>query len=240
MTSILSIVSILATTASICMLSAPIVTVRKLEQQRSIGIMTPTFFCAQLASSVVWSIYGVIQVAFGVILCNVVGNAIATYCLLVFLSVARQEEKSGHTLASTTYKKSCLTVLIALSFMMGASFVIVLLISIKPELAKFFNGLLGSCCSVFMLSSPLGMAGTIIKNKNAEGLAPLTMSFALVNTFLWVLYGLLTSDLFISVPNFLGLSSCIFQFFLLFLYGKKPAETTAVKAGIAPLPFVGE
>ncbi|KAH9577963.1 SWEET sugar transporter [Trypanosoma melophagium] len=239
MTSFLSIVSILATMASICMVSAPIVTVKKLEQQRSIGIMTPTFFCAQLVNSVLWSIYGVIQVAFGVTLCNAVGNAVATYCLLVFLSVARQEELSGHTLASTTYKKSCLTVGVALCFLLCSSSAIVFLISINPDSAKFVNGLIGSCSSVFMLSSPLGMAGTIIKNKNAEGLAPLTLSFATANTFLWSLYGILTSDLFLFLPGVLGLSSCIFQFVLLFFYGTKPAEAIEVKAAIAPLPFVG-
>ncbi|KEG12831.1 solute carrier family 50 (sugar transporter) [Trypanosoma grayi] len=240
MVSFTGFVSVSATAASICMVGAPVVTVRKMEKQRSVGAMTPLYFSAQLASCAVWSIYGVMQDAFGVILCNAIGNAIATYCLLVFLSVARREEKSGHRIANTTYKKSQTTVMIAISFIACASLLIVCLASVKPPAAKTLNGLLGSCCSVFMLSSPLALAGAIIKNKNAEGLAPLTITFALANTSLWCLYALLKRDIFIFVPNLLGIAACLFQFLLFFMYGQKPAKAVAVKAAVAPLPFSGD
>ncbi|EAN84188.1 hypothetical protein C3747_19g201 [Trypanosoma cruzi] len=233
-----NVVSMLATIATVGTVSSPVFTVRKMEQQCSVGIMTPTFFCAQLANTVVWSIYGVLQLSFAIIICNVIGNAVATYCLLVFLSVARMEEKSGNRLVSTTYRKSLMTIVFTLIIILCLSTIIVFLAFISPQSARVFNGVLGGCTSVLMLGSPLALAGTIIKNKNAEGLAPITMAFGLANTVFWFWYGILVNDKFIMVPNFLGAVACFSQFVLLFIYGKRPGEAVAVKTAIAPLPFV--
>ncbi|RNF12911.1 solute carrier family 50 (sugar transporter) [Trypanosoma rangeli] len=232
-----SIVSAMATIATIGMVGSPVVTVRKMEHQRSVGIMTPTFFCAQLVNCVMWSIYGVLRSSLAIVVCGVVGNAVATYCLLVFLAVARLEEKSGHRLASTTYKKSLLSVTFALCAIAGVSALIVVLAAISPHSAAVVNGLLGACTSVYMLGSPLALAGAIVKNKNAEGLAPITMGFGLANASLWVLSGALVGDFFIVVPNVLGALACCLQFALLFRYGRRASEAVAVKTAIAPLPF---
>ncbi|EPY31558.1 hypothetical protein STCU_03395 [Strigomonas culicis] len=103
------------------------------------------------------------------------------------------------------------------------------------------NGLAGGCCSVFMLSSPLMMAKDIIKNKNAEGLQPVTMTFATANSLLWTLYGLLKSDPYIAVPNTLCSFACFFQFFLLLRYGRKPSvAVVTIVESLAPVPLDGE
>ncbi|RNF22469.1 solute carrier family 50 (sugar transporter) [Trypanosoma conorhini] len=232
-----SVVAVMATVATVGTVGSPVVTVRNMERQCSVGVMTPTFFCAQLVNCVVWSIYGVLQSSFAIIACNVVGNAVATYCLLVFLAVARLEEMSGRRLPSTTYKKSRMSVIATLCIIAGVSALIVALAAASPHGARVFNGLLGGCTSAFMLGSPLALAGTIVRNKNAEGLAPLTMAFGLANTLLWFLYGVLTGDPFIMAPNVVGALACCFQFLLLFRYGRRPGEAVAVKTAVAPLPL---
>lgn len=235
----LNIISIAATTASICMLSSPILTVMNLARACSIGVMTITFFCAQYMNCVVWAMYGMQKMAIPVISCNLLGTCIATYCILTFLMVARVEEASGHPLKSTTYRQCLITA--ACTLTLGCVFLVIILIlynAVSPSVAATVNGLCGGCCSVIMLSSPLGMAKTIIQNKNAEGLQPVTLTFGTLNSILWTLYGILMGDFNIMVPNTVCTLACFFQFYLLLRYGRRPPAEVTVVESVAPVPIL--
>lgn len=238
MSALLTIISVLATSASVGLLASPIVTVRQLEKAKSIGVLTITFFCAQLMNCVVWSMYGIQQGALPVIICNALGTSIATYCILVFLSVAKVEEKSGHPLQSTTLRQCYQTALgVAALAVIFLFLILILYNTVGYAVSSQLNGVCGGCCSVIMLSSPLGMAKTIIKNKNAQGLQPLVMAFGTANSILWSLYGILVGDWYIITPNVLCAVACFFQFYLLLRYGRRPVEAVEVKASIADVPI---
>lgn len=232
-----SVVSISATTASVCMVASPILTVTGMRKDHSIGVMTITFFCAQYANCNVWAMYGIQNSAIPVILCNVFGSVVATYCVLSFLTVARVEERSGNALKATTYRTCLQTTIITAGFLLAVlSLVLCLCNFVNFTTAARVNGLIGGCCSVFMLSSPLGMAVDIIASKNAEGLQPVTLSFATLNSILWFLYGLLNTDLNIAIPNALCTGACLFQFFLLLRYGRRPTTQVTVSENIPAVP----
>jgi solute carrier family 50 (sugar transporter) len=237
MVSLLSVISVGATAASVCLSVSPIITMMNIRKAHSIGPMTITFFCAMYLCSNVWALYGVMKVATPVIICNALGCAISSYCILTFLTVARIEEKSGHVLQSTSYRAAFMTASVAGMAVVG---VLVLMLSlmnfVSVDFALQLSGIMGGFCSVFMLSSPLGAAKDIIKNKNAESLQPVTVASATVNSALWSLYGLLTLDIYIALPNTLCTLACFFQVFLLLRYGRHPPEVVEPTREFAPVP----
>lgn len=235
---LLQTISVCATLAALCMLASSVITVKSMRAVKSVGSMTITFFCAQLLNCNVWGLYGVQTLALPVIICNTFGSAIAAYCILMFLAVARMEEKAGHVLKSTSYVASLTTATLTMFLIALLLLLFLYLMSFSSsDFAAQLIGILGGCCSVFMLSLPLGMAKTIIRERNAESLQPATVMFATLNSVLWTLYGLLSLDMYITIPNVLCTLACIFQVFLLVRYGRHPAEHVEITATIAPVPL---
>jgi solute carrier family 50 (sugar transporter) len=219
------------------MVGSPIITVNNMRKANSIGVMTITFFCAQFLNCNVWAMYGAMKVAAPVIICNTLGGAIATYCILTFLTVARVEEKSGHVLQSTSYRGALMAALFTCALVVVIMVLMLCLMNfVSIFVATQLNGIMGGCCSVLMLSSPLGAAKDIIKNKNAESLQPVTVVFATLNSVLWSLYGLVTLDIYIALPNALCTLACLFQVFLLVRYGRHPSAEVEATEALAPVP----
>ena len=239
MVGLLEVISVCATAASVCLSGSPVITMMNIRKAHSIGPMTITFFCAMFLCSNVWAMYGVMTKALPVIICNALGCAVAAYCILTFLTVARIEEKSGHALQCTTYHAALMAAVVAAAAVTGVLvLVLVLLNFVSLGLVSQLNGIMGGFCSVFMLSSPLGMAKDIIKNKNAESLQPVTVVFATLNSVLWTLYGVLKLDVYIALPNTLCTLACFFQVFLLLRYGRHPPAVVTTKHEYAPVPML--
>ena len=239
MVGLLEVISVSATVASVCMVGSPVITVNNMRKANSIGVMTITFFCAQFLNCNVWAMYGAQMQAAPVIICNTIGGAIAAYCILTFLTVARIEEKSGHALQSTTYRAALLTAVFTCALVVFIMLLMLFLMNYKSlSVSSQLNGIMGGFCSVLMLSSPLGMAKDIIKNKNAESLQPVTVVFATLNSVLWTLYGVLKLDVYIALPNTLCTLACFFQVFLLLRYGRHPPAVVTTKHEYAPVPML--
>jgi solute carrier family 50 (sugar transporter) len=223
---------------SVLMNASPVLTIRRLEQAGTIGASTITFYGAQMYSAVTWASYGTYSTSYPLLVSNILGNAVSTYCSLTFLTVARREEKAGRKLESTTYSKSLLTSLFFFLLCVAHLIVsIVLILSGKPGLAKTITGYEASVAALVMLSAPLAMFKHIVATKNAEVLAPAMVTFAFFNTLFWTIAGLMTMDPFIIYPNFLCWLACVGQVALLVKYGRHPVQTEEIKEAIAPVPF---
>lgn len=235
------IYNILTYSAGVCsvlMNASPVLTIRRVEQAGTIGASTITFYGAQMYSAVTWASYGTFTTSYPLLIANILGNAVSTYCSLTFLTVARREEKAGRKLESTTYSRSVLTyvfffVLCVVHLLLSVGFIL----SGRPELAKTMTGYEGSIAALVMLSAPLAMFKHIVRTKNAEVLAPAMVAFAFFNTLFWTIAGLLRGDPFLIYPNSLCWLACAGQVVLLFKYGRRSTQTEAIKEAIAPVPF---
>lgn len=223
---------------SVMMNAAPVLTIHRLEQSGTVGASTITFYGAQMFNAITWASYGAFTLSVPLLVANILGNAVSTYCSLVFLTVARREERAGHKLQSTTYSKS----LITYAFFFTISVVhlllsIIFIMSGKPEAAKTLTGYEGSVACCVMLSAPLAAFKHIVATKNAEVLAPVMVTAAFFNTLFWVIAGFMTGDMFIIVPNTLCWLACVAQVVLLVKYGRRPTEPKEIKQAIASIPF---
>ncbi|EPY32380.1 solute carrier family 50 (sugar transporter) [Strigomonas culicis] len=219
--------------------ASPVVTVRRLVQAGSIGPSTVTFYGAQLFSGVTWCSYAVYADSIPILISSGVGNAVSTYCMLTFLSVARVEERSGKRLIATTYAKSVLTAgLFVLLGWAHLAMSILLVLHGRSSVAYYVTGWEASVASVVMLSAPMAMFPHIIRNKDASSLAPLTILFGLGNTVGWTIAGIMKFDIFILMTNLLCALACAAQMALYLRYGtKQKAEPEVVHEAIADVPF---
>merc|ERR1719291_65782 len=97
-----------------------------------------------------------------------------------------------------------------------------------------------------MLSSPLAAIGTVIKQKSTESM-PFAISLAMFfNSLSWFLYAFFVIlDLFIWIPNLLGLVASIIQLLLFVIFpstrrnnavAEAPNEMTEVASLTPPRP----
>ena len=76
---------------------------------------------------------------------------------------------------------------------------------------QLLTGYLGNVILVIFYAAPLSTLAEVLKSKSAASIyAPLSFLSAL-NGVLWVTYGLSVNDLFIAVPNAIGLLLAIIQ-----------------------------
>ncbi|CAD2219036.1 solute carrier family 50 (sugar transporter) [Angomonas deanei] len=235
---IVTVLSYAASLFSLLLNASPLITSREYEKNASIGSNNNIFLGALLFSATTWASYGLFSSTYPLLFSNMVGNAIGTYCSLVFLSVARREEKSGRVLQATTYTRSLLTyVFFETICVLHLVICIGLILVGKGNVAITITGLEATFAGVFMVSSPLLQVKTIVQAKNAQCLAPATVCFAFFNALFWVIVGVIKLDVVLFFPNFLGFLACCGQVFLIFKYGRKPVEKEEIAVAIAPVPF---
>ncbi|KPA85536.1 hypothetical protein ABB37_01807 [Leptomonas pyrrhocoris] len=223
---------------SVLMNASPVLTIRRVQQAGTVGASTITFYGAQMYNAVTWASYGTYTTSYPLLVSNILGNAVATYCSLTWLTVGRRETKAGRTLESTTYSRSVVTyVFFFLLSVAHLLFSIVFILAGRPDVAKTMTGYEGSVASLVMLSAPLAMFKHIVQTKNAEVLAPVMVTFAFFNTLFWTIAGLMTGDPFIIYPNGLCWLACVGQIVLLFKYGRHPVQSEEIREAIAPVPF---
>ncbi|EEF48987.1 bidirectional sugar transporter SWEET3 [Ricinus communis] len=85
---------------------------------------------------------------------------------------------------------------------------------------KLFTGSVGLLASVGMYGSPLVVMKQVITTKSVEFMPFYLSFFSFLASSLWLTYGLLSHDLFIASPNFLGVPFGIIQLVLYFIYRK--------------------
>ncbi|WCJ36796.1 Bidirectional sugar transporter SWEET3 [Euphorbia peplus] len=86
---------------------------------------------------------------------------------------------------------------------------------------KLFTGSIGLLSSVGMYASPLVVMKQVIQSKSVEFMPFYLSFFSFLATSLWLAYGLLSHDLFIASPNFVGVPLGILQLLLYFKYKNK-------------------
>ncbi|KAI8564972.1 hypothetical protein RHMOL_Rhmol03G0224500 [Rhododendron molle] len=86
---------------------------------------------------------------------------------------------------------------------------------------KVFVGSVGLIASMAMYGSPLVVMKRVIKTKSVEFMPFYLSFFSFLASTLWLAYGLLSHDIVLASPNFVGSPSGILQLVLYFMYRKK-------------------
>ncbi|XP_043709934.1 bidirectional sugar transporter SWEET3b-like [Telopea speciosissima] len=89
------------------------------------------------------------------------------------------------------------------------------------RLRKVFVGSIGLVASVLMYGSPLVAVKKVFKTKSVEFMPFYLSLFSFLASSLWMVYGLLSHDIFLTSPNLIGSPLGLFQLILYCIYRKK-------------------
>jgi len=208
--------------ASCCLLSAPILTIRKLQAARDTGGLSPNYFVFQFLASAFWLIYGLLVSSVSIMVCNGWGVVVAAYCMMGFLGVLGVMETEGRPSPVSTRAEATKKSIITFGGSVAFALILAAVASSSESVASTICGLVSAGLSTAMLASPLESIKQIFAVKSAAILSPVTIGAAIVNCALWVLYGLCRSDPFVITPNSLGLLSSVVLMGLVVRFGTKP------------------
>eukprot|EP00735_Rhodelphis_limneticus_P001743 TRINITY_DN1241_c0_g1::TRINITY_DN1241_c0_g1_i1::g.26799::m.26799 TRINITY_DN1241_c0_g1::TRINITY_DN1241_c0_g1_i1::g.26799 ORF type:complete len:321 (+),score=52.18,sp/Q8LBF7/SWET7_ARATH/32.54/2e-21,MtN3_slv/PF03083.11/3.9e-15,MtN3_slv/PF03083.11/9.2e+03,MtN3_slv/PF03083.11/1.3e-18 TRINITY_DN1241_c0_g1_i1:48-965(+) len=182
-------------------------TISLISSKKSIGDFSVLPFLSLAVNCVIWVIYGVLKSAPAVVWPNVSGMLLGFLYLRLYHSYATPAQRTD--LANNWYLPAI--------GILGT--VLMLTVFAPTALAVHYIGLIGCVLAVLLLSSPLAVLRTVLKNRNTAAMPFATSLGGFLNSLSWTLYGLLVAnDIMIWGPNALGFLASTVQMILLFTF----------------------
>ena len=93
------------------------------------------------------------------------------------------------------------------------------------EYGMMISGIIGNASVVALAGSPLAVVRDVIRDGTSIYLPIPITTCAVINALSWLLYGVVIKDVFVIVPNGLGLMVGLVQVCLLFAFPRHPAPS---------------
>ncbi|RDY01562.1 Bidirectional sugar transporter SWEET13, partial [Mucuna pruriens] len=215
-TPIVFAVGILGNIVSFFCFLAPVPTfVRVCKKKTTEGFQSLPYVAA-LFTSMLWIFYAYIKTGeILLITINVFGCFIETVYLVIYITYCPKKARIF------TFKMIFL-------FNVGVIFLVILLTHVLAKERTARIELLGWICVVLSTSvfaAPLSIIKVVIRTKSVEFM-PITLSLLLtLSAIMWMAYGILLRDIYVTLPNFVGVTFGTMQIVLYLIYRKnKPAN----------------
>ncbi|KDP22169.1 hypothetical protein JCGZ_26000 [Jatropha curcas] len=207
-------VGIMGNAASLLLYTAPILTFIRVIRKRSTEEFSCIPYIVTLLNCLLYTWYGLPVVSykwenFPLVTINGLGILLelSFICLYFRFTDTRGKIKVGATMIPVLAFFSIMAAISAFVFH-------------DHHHRKIFLGSVGLVGSVGMYGSPLVVMKQVIQTKSVEFMPFYLSFFSFLASSLWLAYGLLSHDLFIASPNFLGTPFGIIQLVLYFKYRK--------------------
>ncbi|KAK7316841.1 hypothetical protein RJT34_00596 [Clitoria ternatea] len=206
---------ILGNIASFICFLAPLPTFYRVCKKKSTEGFQSIPYVAALFSAMLWIFYAYVKGGETLLITiNAFGCVIETIYLAIFITYCPKK-----------VRMSTLRMIVLINF--GGFCAIVLLTNLLAKGAARVK-LLGWICVVFATSvfaAPLSIIRVVIRTKSVEFLPfPLSL-LLLISAIMWLLYGISLKDIYVTLPNVVGLTFGTVQIVLYAMYrNKKPAQ----------------
>ncbi|KAL7574592.1 hypothetical protein ACA910_002950 [Epithemia clementina (nom. ined.)] len=201
----------LAPWAAVVVFLAPLPTIHKIVQDKTVGHLPLLPYSAMICSTILWSTYGILKGEARIWSANLFGLLLGLYYFVRFIKFS---PKASATLPGTVSQH--LQFLLAIALTTG----LVATMSSTVDLATSIIGMGGVVFAFSMFASPLSVLKLVLEKKSAKSI-PLPFTLAsFVNCFLWSVFGLFKMhDVNIYLPNLLGLACTVAQIGLKLKFG---------------------
>ncbi|KAH8394771.1 hypothetical protein KR222_005151, partial [Zaprionus bogoriensis] len=178
---------------------------RKYIQKKSTGDSSGVPFICGFLSCSFWLRYGVLTNEQSIVMVNIIGSTLFLVYTLVYYVF---------TVNKRSYVKQFA---IVLALLVG---VIVFTNSLhdEPQRMIHITGIMCCIVTVCFFAAPLTSLVHVIRVKNSESLPLPLIATSFFVSLQWLIYGVLISDSFIQIPNFLGCLLSLLQLGLFVLY----------------------
>ncbi|KAL5221845.1 hypothetical protein ABZP36_026558 [Zizania latifolia] len=211
-------VGILGNAASMLLYAAPILTFRRVVKKGSVQEFSCVPYILALFNCLLYTWYGLPVVSSGwenstVSSINGLGILLEITFISIYIWFAPREKK-----------KFVLQMVLPVLAFFGLTAFLSSFLFHTHRMRKVFVGSIGLVASISMYSSPMVAAKQVIMTKSVEFMPFYLSLFSFLSSALWMVYGLLGSDLFIASPNFIGCPMGILQLVLYCIYRKSDTE----------------
>ncbi|GAA0186889.1 hypothetical protein LIER_34177 [Lithospermum erythrorhizon] len=208
-------VGIMANAASMLLYAAPILTFSKIMKKKSTEGFSCVPYVLALFNSLIYSWYGLPVVSYqweNFLLVTINGLGVfleASFIIMYFYY------------ATSAGRKKAAMVTLPIMLIISSVITISAFVFHDHHHRKEFVGSIGLVASVSMYASPLVVMKQVIATKSVKFM-PFSLSFfSFLSSSLWMVFGILSHDIFIMSPNFIGTPLSIFQLILYCKYRKR-------------------
>lgn len=203
------IVGVVGNIVSFMCFLAPLPTFYRVTKKKTTEGFQSIPYVAALFSAMLWIFYAYIKTGeFLIITINSIGCAIEIIYLVIYITYCPKKARVF-----------TLRMILLLNF--GGMCIIVLLTHLLSKERAARIKLLGWICVVFSISvfvAPLSIIRVVIRTKSVEFM-PFSLSLLLtISAMMWLAYGVLLKDIFISLPNLVGIAFGTIQMVLYAVY----------------------
>ncbi|GLJ49610.1 hypothetical protein SUGI_1052510 [Cryptomeria japonica] len=199
---------------------SPIPTFKRIIKEKDTGQFSAFTYVCSLFKCLLWTLYGLPIITdnnITIATMNGIGIAFEMVYVLIYLVYAPQAEK----IRVGAMEAASLT-----SFFVLAACVV----TVVPKSRRSL--ILGVFCvalNILMYAAPLSVLKQVKQNKSASSMPFLVSLFTLVNSAVWLAYGILKIDVFVIIPNGLGVLLGTIQIIVFYIYTKDPKISTKVE-----------
>ncbi|KAL8257545.1 hypothetical protein R6Q59_029586 [Mikania micrantha] len=215
------VVGILGNIISILTFASPIEQFRQIVKRKSAENYNGTPYVATLLSCSLWILYGILDPDDGLLIVtvNAAGATMqALYLILLFIYSSKEKRVQyfGFVILDIVFFG------IVLAFT---------LVAFGEGSRRTFTGVLCATFTLMMYAAPLAALRTTIKTKSVKYM-PILLVFSLfLNGCVWFTFALLVTDIFIIVPNALGILIGSIQFIVYWKYKNLTPDTSELERG---------
>ncbi|EFJ31997.1 hypothetical protein SELMODRAFT_408391 [Selaginella moellendorffii] len=200
---------ILGNLISICLFLSPIPTFWRIHKEKSTRDFSWLPYSVTLLNCLLWTWYGLpwVQINIPVITINISGAILQLTYVLIYLRYTTAKKKM----------KIVASLIIVPLFVAVILLVTVFAMTQKSQ-RKLFVGILCVIFTTGMNVAPLSVMRMVIRTRSVEFMPFYLSLFVFINGCAWLAYGLLTSDVFVLIPNALGAFLGAMQLILYAIY----------------------
>ena len=211
MSTSLSILTILGTTAAIGLAVSPLPTIRTIWSSKSVGEFSAFPYIVTFCQASLWITYSLVTPGkAGLIPVNVIIASLELGYVIIFLVYTGRR-----------YREELITTIL---YVVGAT-IAAIFISFLTNSPSGFVGFFAVISNIIMYAAPLGVVKTVIETKSVEYMPFLLSLAGTISALIWVLWAVVARDPFVFLPNVLGVILGIIQ---LAVYKKYRKETSVV------------
>eukprot|EP01018_Ginkgo_biloba_P028104 Gb_02874 [translate_table: standard] len=221
-------VGILGNISSLLRYAVPIITFRRVIKNKSTEEFSAVPYVVTLLNCLLYTWYGLPLISHGsdnilVVTVNGIGVVLCCFFLCIYLIFAPP-------MAKRSVARMCVAVLVFFGTLVAVS----LFVFHDKRRRKMVVGTVAVVVSVAMYGSPLSVIRLVIRTKSVEFMPFFLSFFTFVSSGMWLLYGVLGQDIFIVVPNLLGLPLGVAQLVMYFVYRNKKCQSSLPNEKLDP------
>lgn len=202
---VLAVINVVATVTSILLYLSPFPDFRRIYRNKATGEVAILPIVVLFGNSVMWTTYGALDNSiFPVCVVNAFGVLTTSVFSLVFYSFAAKLRRRVLLLFASALLVLCIPALYIILAKTGA-------IHQSSDTVVTVMGYGSVVVNIGMYASPLGTMRKVIRTKSVASLPIALSAVSLGNGSLWVAYAILAGDMFILVPNAIGVALTIVQ-----------------------------